>query len=302
MDQKVVTPRVRLWWHSPDPKKAIAVAARMCYSAMPVSKLLEDLTQEEIDKMVKHILSVRHVSVLRHVIFAFTIEGVSRSFSHQFVRHHVGVDVEQRSQHYRREKQFAYNLPAMDERVDSTADAAPELTAEDLYVAHMERSQEVYDELVSRGIDKSLARQVLPNACETQMVVTMNLNAAVNILQQRNCRLNTPEILDVTIQMRKLIGQVMPEALEFLGPTCWTTGICFEGEKRYMSGCKKPWQSPAVLWNDQFPAKVTFVSLKGGHHKWDVAAETENGLFRDSKTEPSVLDQTDQRKPGEQQG
>jgi len=183
------------------------------------------------------------------------------------------------------------------EKADPTDGA--NLTAEDLYVGHMAASQEVYDELLRRGVDKSEARQVLPNACETQMVVTMNLNAAINVCQQRNCRLNTPEILDVTVQMRKLIGQVMPEALEFLGPTCWTMGVCFEGEKKYMAQCKKPWQSPTVLWTDQFPAKVTFVGLKGGHHKWELAAEGE--LFKEPRVEPALGDQLNQSKPGDEQ-
>jgi len=297
MVQAAILPKVKLIWHTPDPQKMIAVAARMCYSAMPVSKLLEDLQPEEIARMVNHIMTVRHLSVLRHVIFAFTIEGVSRSFSHQFVRHHVGVDVEQRSQHYRREKQFSFNLP--DSVTENEGGENPgELSAEDLYIGHMESSQEVYDELIKRGVDKSEARQVLPNACETQMVVTMNLNSAINICQQRNCRLNTPEILDVTIQMRRLIGSVMPEALAFLGPTCWTQGICFEGEKKYTAQCKKPWQSPTVLYNEDFPKKVTFVSLKGGHHKWEVVAETMNNLFKEEKVEPSVVDQREQKKGG----
>jgi thymidylate synthase (FAD) len=243
----------------------IAVCARMCYSAKPVSQLLEDLTQEETDRMVKHILAVRHVSVLRHVIFCFTVEGVSRSFSHQFVRYHVGLDVEQRSQHFRKEKQFSYNLP------ESVRGAEPdqevcEVTAEELYVNHMGDCQTVYDTLISMGVDKSEARQALPNACETQMVVTMNLNAAMNVVSQRACRLNTPEILQVAVQIRRLIGQVMPEALDFLGPTCWSQGTCFEGKAKYLKSCRRPWQSPTVLWDREFPRKTTYVGIEGGRH------------------------------------
>ncbi len=298
MEQKECRPKVRLLWRTPEPQKVIALAARMCYSSLDVSKLADNLEKDEIDRMVKHIMTVRHYSVLRHVVFMFSIEGVSRSFSHQFVRHHVGFDVEQRSQHYRREKQFDFNLPesVVDADKAEMGDGA-NMSAEDLYVNHMTASQEVYDELIKRGVDKSEARQVLPNACETQMVVTLNLNSAINVCSQRNCRLNTPEILEVTLQMRRMIIEAIPEAKDFLGPTCWTQGVCYEGEKKYMAQCRKPWQSPTVLWTDQFPAKVTFVGLNGGHHKWELAAEGE--LFKADKVEPSVVDQADQAKPGD---
>jgi len=251
-EQVATVPKVRMLWNSPDPQKMIAIAARMCYSALPVSKLTEKLEPEEIDRMVKHILEVRHYSVLRHVIFSFTVEGVSRSFSHQFVRHHVGFDVEQRSQHYRRERQFAYNVPASVYTADENH-IVDGPSAEDMYVRHMKNSQVTYDDLISLGVDKSEARQVLPNACETQLVVTLNLNAAMNTLSQRSCRLNTPEILKVAIQMRRLIAGVIPEATPFLGPTCWSSGICYEGEKKYMKSCQRPWQSPTVLWSNDFP-------------------------------------------------
>ncbi len=261
-EQFAVQPTVKLLWHSPEPRKTIARAAQVCYSALPLSSLDESLTEEKITRLVGHILAVRHYSVLRHVIFAFTIEGVSRSFLAQFSRHHVGVDIEVRSQHFRREKMFAYNLP------NSVVDAGTgedSKDAEEIYIRHMEQSQGVYDDLIALGVDKSEARQVLPNACESQMVCTMNLNSAMNIISQRACRLNTPEILNVAVQMRKIIGGVMPEALAFLGPTCWSQGVCYEGEK-YFKACLRPWQSPTVLWDNQFPQRVRLVGIKDGKH------------------------------------
>lgn len=250
-----VEPRVRLLWHTPTPEKFIAVAARMCYSAMDVGQLCEKLEEAEIARMVDHILESRHVSVLRHVLFAFTLEGVSRSFSHQFVRHHVGVDVEQRSQHYRREKQFKYDVPP------SVVGGSEE--AKGLYEDHMRRSQETYDRLVECGIHMSEARQVLPNACETQLMVTMNLNALLNVIGQRACRVNTPEILRVALLMRREVVKVMPKAAPFLGPTCWSQGTCFEGEKKFKKVCNRPWKE-AVLWSKDFPKKIRVVTPTGG--------------------------------------
>lgn len=258
---KPIRPVVRMLWHTPEPQKMIAVAARMCYSAMPVSRLAEELGKEEQDRMVRHILSVRHYSVLRHVLFAFTVEGVSRSFSHQFVRHHVGFDLEQRSQHYRRERDFDYELPAA---VSGNSD----ISVRSAYETFMGNAQQLYDRLIEHGVDKADARQVLPNACETQLVVTLNLNAAMNFLSQRACRLNTSEILDVAVQIRRLIVGVIPEAMDFLGPTCFTAGVCYEGRKKYLKSCRRPWQSPTVLWDEDFPRMVRLVGLKDGKH-WE---------------------------------
>lgn len=296
MSQTAVTPSVRLLWHTQDPQRMVALAARMCYSAKPVSQLAEDLQKEEIDRMVAHILAVRHYSVLRHVLFAFTVEGVSRSFSHQFVRHHVGVDVEQRSQHYRREKQFGYNLP---DSVENCQAEEGETTAEEMYVDHMESSQDLYDRLLTMGVDKSEARQVLPNACETQMVVTMNLNAVMNVVSQRACRLNTPEILQVAVQVRKLVGEAIPEAKAFLGPTCWSQGICFEGEK-FFKACNLPWQSPTVLWAKDFPQRIRLVGVGG--RKAEIPGSLDpQATIPIAPTEPNLVDQLKQGEDGRNQ-
>ncbi len=295
MSQAQVLPMVRLLWHTQEPQKAIALAARMCYSALPVSKLAEALEKPEIDRMVAHILAVRHYSVLRHVVFAFTIEGVSRSFSHQFVRHHVGVDVEQRSQHYRREKQFGYNLPQSVIDTQHDPQQADE-SAEELYINHMETSQTLYDTLLSMGVDKSEARQVLPNACETQMVVTMNLNAIMNVVSQRACRLNTPEILQVAVQIRRLVGEVLPEAKAFLGPTCWSQGICFEGDK-FFKACNLPWQSPTVLWTKDFPQHIQLVGV-GGKKAHLAGSLDMQATIPMPPQEPNLLDQLKQGEDG----
>lgn len=292
------TPKVSLIWHTPEPQKVIALAARMCYSALPVSKLAESLDQAEIDRMVKHILQVRHYSVLRHVLFMFTIEGVSRSFSHQFVRHHVGVDVEQRSQHYRREKDFDYNLPEAIKALPDISETKDQPTPADMYHHHMSVSQQFYDWLISRGAEKSDARQVLPNACETQMVTTMNLEAVMNVLKARSCRLNTPEILQVAVQIRRLVGEKIPEALPFMGPTCWTMGVCFEGEKKYMKSCQRPWQSPTVLWDENFPKKLVYVALRNGKHSRSEFYPDPSGL---KKEEPEQRFQEAQGEDGKNQ-
>lgn len=251
--KKITVPTVKLLWSTPDPRRVVGIAGRMTYSAMDVNKLTENLGEEEIAKTVKAILERRHYSVLRHVSFMFSVSGVSRAFSHQLVRHAVGHAYEQRSQHYRTERNFSSVIPKVineDEHI-----AGP-------YMEFMEQAQEMYDFLMSEGVTKDDARFVLPNAVETQLVWTANLEGLVNFIKARSCRVNTPEIMAVAIATRKIVVDLFPEMKNFLGPTCFTQGMCFEGPKFY-SICNKPWKSPTVLWTPEFPLVIELVGIGG---------------------------------------
>lgn len=248
----VEQPKVTLVWNTPDPRRVIALAARMTYSSKDVSELGMGLEEPEIEKSVNAILERRHYSVLRHVSFMFAVEGVSRAFSHQLVRHHAGHDYEQRSQHYRKETGFRLVVPRMNN----------DKSAKQLYKNNAMSAQHVYDLMIENGIPREDARFVLPNGVETQLVWTANLNALVNFVQQRACRMNTEEIMSVAIQVRRIVCGIIPEMQKYLGPTCLTQGICFEGEKFYKA-CNLPWRTPTVLWSDTFPAEATLVGVGG---------------------------------------
>jgi thymidylate synthase (FAD) len=127
----------------------------------------------------------------------------------------------------------------------------------------MENDEAVYMHLVNAGIRLEDARQVLPNACETQLVWTANLEAIMNFVKARACRVNCKEITDLAIAVRRLVIEDFPEMKEHLGPTCYTMGLCFEGQKYYKE-CNKPWKNPAVLWTPEFPAKIEFIGSKAG--------------------------------------
>lgn len=254
---KISIPKVNLLWSTPDPRRIVAIAGRMTYSAMDVNKLTENLKEEEIARTVKAILERRHYSVLRHVSFMFSVSGVSRAFSHQLVRHNIGHAYEQRSQHYRTEKDFASVIPETVNNIDPGP-----------YMEFMESAQEMYDYLMARGIPKDDARFVLPNAVETQLVWTANLEGLVNFIKARACRVNTPEIMQVAVMVRKIVLEHFPEMKMFLGPTCFTQGVCFEGEKFYKQ-CNKPWASPAILWDPEFPKRIEFVGIGGQLHVLD---------------------------------
>lgn len=244
-------PVVKLIWSTPDPRRVIALAARMTYSDIPVEKIEDELTEDEISKSVNAILERQHLSVLRHVSFMFTISGVSRAFSHQLVRHCVGNAYEQRSQHYRKEKDPAFIMP-------DGINISPNMR--ELYETMVKEASGNYDFLVKMDIPREDARFVLPNATETTMVWTANLEAIYNFVSKRACRVNTQEILRVAVAARQIVIKEIPEMAKYLGPPCWTMGMCFEGQK-YYKVCNKPWKSPTVLWAPDFPDKITKIGF-----------------------------------------
>ena len=245
----IVTPKVTKIWMTPDARRVVAFAGRVCYSGTAPDKLFEQLTNETVDKMVVQLLEKRHTSVFRHASLMVAVSGVSRAFSHQLVRHTVGHAYEQRSQHYRTEKDF-----------DVVRPLSTPLDDEDELMEFYANAQTLYDKLIADGMPKEDARMILPNGIETVLVWTMNLEAAMNFCKARCCRLNNYEIISVAAQVRKIIIKEFPEMKNYLGPTCWTQGLCFEAE-RYHEQCNRPWKT-AVLWHPDFPKEIELIGKK----------------------------------------
>ena len=135
--------KVKLMAHTPNPDAIVAAAAKLCYSPVGVDEISKNLTDEEVAKFVNHLVNIGHESPIEHVAFTFGIEGISRSCSHQIVRHRI-ASFSQQSQRYVKLDQFDYIIPPAISKY-------PKLKQE--FIEHMERSQEAYDNLVSQLID-----------------------------------------------------------------------------------------------------------------------------------------------------
>lgn len=133
---------VKLLSHTMNPELIIATAGKLCYSPANINDLLEKQTEESIEKFVKMLVSMGHESPLEHASFNFAIEGVSRSLTHQLVRHRL-ASYSQQSQRYVKETQFDYIIPD-DIKRNSL------LTEE--YVRYMENTQKMYDIIVENLI------------------------------------------------------------------------------------------------------------------------------------------------------
>lgn len=249
--------KVKLLAHTPDPEKVIACAAKLCYSESGIDDLYDNLTDETAAEFVNRLAGFGHESPIEHVSFTFGIEGISRACSHQLVRHRI-ASYSQKSQRYVSESQFDYVVPPA-----IAADAG----TDKLYRDTMEQIQEAYeklrneivqklaaDHLRSKGItlpqgadegdyckehDKKVyntllkkaqedARFVLPNACETSIIVTMNARSLTNFFAHRCCNRAQWEIKAVADEMLRLVRSVAPTLFGHAGPGC-VKGSCPEG-------------------------------------------------------------------------
>ncbi|MEO2068109.1 MAG: FAD-dependent thymidylate synthase [Desulfurobacteriaceae bacterium] len=157
---------------------------------------------------------------LRHSYFTFLIEGISRACSHQLVRHRP-ASYSQQSQRYVAMKNFPYVVP----------DSIKGKKEEDKYHKLMETIGSFYEELVSKEIPREDARFVLPNACTTRILFTMNGEELVHFLRLRTCNRAQWEIRKMAILMLKILRKEVPSVFNKVGPNCYFLGYCTEGKK-----------------------------------------------------------------------
>ena len=212
---------VQLLAHTPAPEQLVAASAKLCYSAASIA----DLATSEADKAAEFIdkLPEAHQSPFEHVSFTFGIEGVSRAMLAQITRHRI-ASFSVQSQRYVNMDEFGYVIPPS---IAANQDALDE------YEHFMDRADLVYTYLRSSGIPAEDARFVLPNACETRMIVTMNARELLHFFSLRCCKRAQWEIRAVADEMLRLCKGVAPEIFAKAGPGC-VRGRCPEGKM----GCK----------------------------------------------------------------
>lgn len=209
---------VQLLTHTPDPEQVVAAAARLCYSAASIDRLLEK-SREEREALLRKILSLGHFSVLEHVSFTFGVEGISRACSHQLVRHRLASYAQQSQRYVSQKERFEAVTPP-------SIAARAELRAR--YDALLEEIHRVYGQLLEAGIPAEDARFVLPNASATKLVVTMNARELHHFFNLRCCRRAQWEIREVATEMLRLVRRKAPVLFAQAGPGC-LQGACPEG-------------------------------------------------------------------------
>ena len=199
-----------------NPILAIEEAASNCYNSEATGD----------GKIMKHCIKSGHTSVTEFCDFTFHIEGISRALSHQLVRHRL-ASYAQRSQRYCSEDGFSYIVPKSIEE-DNTSFI--------YYQRCITKIMETYKDLQELGIPNEDARMVLPNACETQIEVKMNLRTLMNFMNERLCTCAQWEIRNLAWEMRKQVLLQVPELDDYLVPKCEKYGkqfgFCTETKQR----------------------------------------------------------------------
>lgn len=194
--------KVTLLSYTPDPELVIAGAAKLCYSSSDCETLFENLDEENSKMFVEMLTTMGHASPLEHAVFTFGIDGVSRACTHQLVRHRL-ASFNQKSQRYVNENNFEFVEP------DIIA-IAP--VVNDLFYAAMKNAQNSYesikDALMDIGYPEKVAqenaRSVLPNACTSSIIITMNVRELLHFFEVRTCNRAQDEIRAVADEMLKL--------------------------------------------------------------------------------------------------
>lgn len=235
--------KVTLITHTPIPEKVVASSAKLCYSAATIDTLMDGLTEEKSAAFVDMLSEIGHESPIEHASFTFGIEGVSRSLLAQLTRHRM-ASYSVQSQRYVREKMFDYVLPPEIEAIPEAAEEYRKAMEEDQ--AHYDRLTAILKdkhlkEMIDSGMDEKDAnraaekkaiedaRFVLPNACATKLIMTMNARSLMNFFHHRCCNRAQWEIRELAEEMYKLCIKAAPHLFRKAGPKC-VHGACPEGK------------------------------------------------------------------------
>jgi thymidylate synthase (FAD) len=185
------------------------MAGRVCYMSFGKGRK----TNREY---LANIIDVQHGSVLEHAVWSLLFTGVSRSFTHELVRHRVGFGYSQLSQRYVDESTCDFVEPAC---------IAEDTELHTLWQESVRQSHDAYCRLVEglarkfkdepdatlrRKLARQAARSVLPNATETKIFVTGNARAWRHFIELRASEHAEVEIRSVAVQVLKLLRQDAP--------------------------------------------------------------------------------------------
>lgn len=211
---------VELLYHTPDPERAIATAARLCYAPVGAAGLMETMPEERVKSVLTTIMNSGHFSTLEHASYTFAIDGVSRALTHQLVRHRI-ASFNQQSQRYVKFKDgVAVVKPA-------SVTASPETEA--VFDEAIEACVTAYRKLLDAGVPAEDARYLLPNAAESKIVVTMNVRELLHFFSLRCCNRAQWEIREMAHRMLELARPTAPFVFADAGAPC-VRGACPEGK------------------------------------------------------------------------
>lgn len=218
------------------PEEVVAAAGKLCYSKVGANEILEKMSEEDINKFLDRLTSLGHYSPFEHASFTFVIEGISRTCSHQIVRHRIASYSQQSQRYVDLQDTIKIIVPKEIENDGKIKEQYINSIMQD-YDAYVDITAGLANKYIKSGMKESMAKKkaledarfALPNACETKMVMTMNARSLMNFFEKRCCNRAQWEIKEVADQMLDLVLEVAPHLFAKAGAKC-AFGICPEGK------------------------------------------------------------------------
>ena len=180
-----------------NPLSIAELAASVCYDSQPTENY----------RIAKGCKATNHVSVLEHISFTFCVTGVSRALLAQLSRHrHISLSVQ--SQRYVAMDNFDYVNPFGEQHGGDVFDDMMSNIAND------------YKLLKNLGAANEDARAVLPNACCTELYVTVNARSLIEMSHLRLCTRAQAEIRSMFMAIKEQVATVCPELAAWMVPSC----------------------------------------------------------------------------------
>lgn len=223
---KSVSSKVVLLSMTDNPESLIYSSFRQCYK----KGFVGDDWEKELNSnsslhknFIKNVLESGHVSPLEHVSFTFAIEGISRSLSHQLVRHRIASYSQQSQRYVSSKDNFNYILPLSIKKMT---------VIKEKFNSLMEEIKKFYDDCKElTDIPNEDIRYILPNAMETKIVVTMNCRSLINFFNLRCCNRAQWEIRDMANKMLSICKEKLPVIFDEAGAPCKSLKYCPETSK-----------------------------------------------------------------------
>ena len=221
---------VELIRHTLSPQELVAMGARLCYSRANVETLHQRVETADQSAFVEKLLHMGHESVLEHASFTFAVEGVSRVLLAQLTRHRLASFSVQSQRYVYYANGFGYIVPP---RIAALGEDAREEYARQMDTMHQWYLD--WQQRLSAGSgtgegSNEDARFVLPGACETRLLMTMNARELRHFFSLRMCSRAQWEIRALATAMHRQLMDVAPVLFADAGPGC-LRGACPEGEK-----------------------------------------------------------------------
>lgn len=207
--------KVKLVSYTPNPDQVCEMACRTCTSV----ECPDISTAVNKTGALRKALDSGHESVAEHAVFTFQIEGISRACSHQLVRHRMASYSQQSQRYVIMNDNDYFVIP------ESIKDNNSEYIQ---YVSVMKYLFDEYERMIKSGVSIEDARYILPNACCTNITVTMNARELRHFLKLRLCNRAQWEINELAVRMLTCVIDIAPVLFEGVGPKCKMDGKCTE--------------------------------------------------------------------------